>query len=85
MQVIGDWVASHTHEEVLAAMAEARVPSGQSCHQFHCVMSLSKITMTHDIYPCMHMFSKTPDLLVTHQVLRGGNMARTALMVVFGV
>ncbi len=30
IQVIGDWVASHTHEEVLAAMAEARVPSGQT-------------------------------------------------------
>lgn len=28
IQVIGDWVASHTHEEVLAAMAKARVPSG---------------------------------------------------------
>ncbi|KAL3147428.1 hypothetical protein ABBQ38_014493 [Trebouxia sp. C0009 RCD-2024] len=27
-KVIGDWVASHTHDEVLAAMAEARVPSG---------------------------------------------------------
>ncbi|KAA6422537.1 MAG: CAIB BAIF family [Trebouxia sp. A1-2] len=27
-KVIGDWVASHTHEEVLAAMAKARVPSG---------------------------------------------------------
>ena len=32
MQVIGDWVALHTHEEVLAAMAEARVPSGLCCH-----------------------------------------------------
>jgi hypothetical protein len=30
IQVIGDWVALHTHEEVLAAMAEARVPSGQT-------------------------------------------------------
>ncbi len=30
IQVIGDWVASHTHEEVLAVMAEARVPSGQT-------------------------------------------------------
>ena len=29
MQVIGDWVASHTHKEVLAAMGEARVPSGR--------------------------------------------------------
>ena len=32
MQVIGDWVALHTLEEVLAAMAEARVPSGLCCH-----------------------------------------------------
>lgn len=31
-QVIGDWVASHTHDEVLAAMAEARVPSGELTH-----------------------------------------------------
>lgn len=28
VQVIGDWVAAHTQDEVLAAMAEARVPSG---------------------------------------------------------
>ena len=28
LQVIGDWVASHTQSEILAAMAEARVPSG---------------------------------------------------------
>lgn len=29
LQVIGDWVAAHTQDEVLAAMAAARVPSGQ--------------------------------------------------------
>ena len=28
LQVIGDWVASPTQTEVLAVMAEARVPSG---------------------------------------------------------
>lgn len=28
LQVIGDWVKQHTLAEVLAAMAEARVPSG---------------------------------------------------------
>ena len=60
MQVIGDWVASHTHEEVLAAMADARVPSGQSCHQFHCVMSLSssKYTSLQDVQSCMYSLAQ---------------------------
>lgn len=30
VQVIGEWVESKTLEEVLAAMKEARVPSGMS-------------------------------------------------------
>lgn len=32
VQVIGEWVESKTLDEVLAAMKEARVPSGTSIH-----------------------------------------------------
>ena len=44
MQVIGDWVAAHTQEEVLAAMAEARVPSGKACPAHECVPLLDSST-----------------------------------------
>lgn len=44
MQVIGDWVAAHTQEEVLAAMAEARVPSGKACPVHECVPILKEAT-----------------------------------------
>ena len=39
-QVLGDWVAARTLDEVLAAMAEARVPSG--ARHRTCLSSLNK-------------------------------------------
>ena len=60
MQVIGDWVASHTHEEVLAAMAEARVPSGQTVNfEIPAVCKAKVCSMAHTRhlvltwFPCM--------------------------------
>ena len=55
VQVIGDWVASRTHEEVLAVMGEARVPSGE----LHLVLLLlllacSPSQVNNDSYCCLY-------------------------------
>lgn len=44
-QVLGDWVAERTLDEVLAAMAEARVPSG--ARHCSCLSSPHKRSLTH--------------------------------------